>query len=746
MTRIDRLKAGIDRGRIFLRQWVLSAVGEPYRGKEPRTVRHVEARAGAWTFAALYVLSLLQSGPWTVLGLADSEALGRLRALFLGQRMAVHMALLVGYLALGWVFGLVVRQAWILVGEHAPAWARGRFPRRRRSLVAAGGVLFFHGAFLWTDLARRPALYQEGFYDRGGILRGLQVLAADYGFGVFTLIYQLLAGIVVAGAVLQSIRPALVRMAGFRLSPRAALALLVSGGGTAVFLAGLYAVFRFQAPSNRGPNVVLIAVESLRSDALTARNSGGPLAPHMARLAREGQFFSACIPPVAAPAPSLMTLWTGRSPLSHGVRHSFPAAEDLRFEPDDLPALLRRYGYATAVTAGHGGDFFSRVRPAFDRVKAPDGRFSVLLRQRILKSHAHLLPYMSGRLGQHLFPSLRNAPELSDPTRVAEEAEDFLKSLARQDKFFLTAYFSGLGPPHAVAPGFARHVVDRSYRGPFKYAVPAAGAPGLLGQGDHDRLRRLYQANVLAVDQAVGRILRALRDHGLDETTVVALWSPYAEQLFERGFGHGHGRHLRGPEMASAPFVLVEPRLRAGPREVREPIRAVDVAPTLLSVLGLPVPASMEGIPATARPFGEPPDEAFAAYAETDVWPAPDPGGFTEARRIPYPEVAEMMDLDFWGDGRLRLDVRNEDEVLVAKHRMIQWGAERLIYAPTRHGVRYELYDFSTDPEGVHDLAQTPSGAKRVQELREALFRYLAREAGWRPQNGYWIPEAFLRE
>jgi hypothetical protein len=128
-------------------------------------------------------------------------------------------------------------------------------------------------------------------------------------------------------------------------------------------------------------------------------------------------------------------------------------------------------------------------------------------------------------------------------------------------------------------------------------------------------------------------------------------------------------------------------------------------------------------------------------YAETGLWWFWDQGG---ADRIAYPEILDLLEPDPDQPGRLRLDPAWEDHVLVAKHRLLQIGPERLVYRPTRRGVAYDLFDFRADPSA--NMARTPEGAARLRDLKEDLFQFLSREAGWRPQNGYWIPETLLRE
>ncbi|MBI4395474.1 MAG: sulfatase-like hydrolase/transferase, partial [Elusimicrobia bacterium] len=529
------------------------------------------------------------------------------------------------------------------------------------------------------------------------------------------------------------------------LSRPTRLAGVVLGFALLAAAVGVRGVLRFHAPKNEGPNILVIGVDSLRSDMLKISRGGGALTPNMNELVQSGRTYSYCIPPLADTAGPLMTLFTGRTPLTHGIRHSFSPGQDLSLGPTSLPALLKRRGYTTRVLTDFAGDFFSHLTKEFDQVQSADFHAVRQRRLQVLLRQVHVLPYLSGIWGRRFFPSLRNSLGLSDPSLLAEEAVPALRALRAREKFFFMVYFSALHDPYAA------HSLDLyrdmgEYDGPCKYAMPLSRKRrSSLSPMDRVRARRLYEANVRAVDDAVGRILSALKRNRLADNTLVVLWSNHGEHLFEMGLGQGHGKHLKGMDVLAAPLVINEPRQRSAPKWVTEPVRTQDIAPTLLSLVGIPVPEDMEGFPLHQRDFSLPADEFFAAYSETGLWPSTDDGPGIPAERIPYPEVEEILEFDET-EGRFRIGSRWEDHVLLAKHRMVQLGGERLVYIPTRQGVVYEYFNSGVDPAGIRNLAETADGAIRVKELKEVLFRALSREPGWRPQNGYWIPEAFWRE
>jgi arylsulfatase A-like enzyme len=101
-----------------------------------------------------------------------------------------------------------------------------------------------------------------------------------------------------------------------------------------------------------------------------------------------------------------------------------------------------------------------------------------------------------------------------------------------------------------------------------------------------------YRAAVLWVDHIFGLVLDALADRGLLANTIVVFAADHGEAFGENGV-HGHARNVLSLVL-HVPLVIRLPFPVAGLR-VPTQVRNLDLAPTLLELAGLPVPAGFEG-------------------------------------------------------------------------------------------------------------------------------------------------------
>lgn len=302
-----------------------------------------------------------------------------------------------------------------------------------------------------------------------------------------------------------------------------------------------------------GAPVVLISIDTLRSDRLPAYGHRAGATPAIDRLAADGILFESAWAQVPLTLPSHASLFTGLLPPASGVRSNL----GYRLEPGrgtPLAVALAGRGYATG------------------------GAVSAYVLRRETGIAAGFETWDD---------AIAFSPEatLSELERAGERSVDaalaWLGGVADRP-FFL---FLHLFEPH------------------FPYEPPAPF---------RERLADPYDGEIAAADAAVGRLLDWLRERGLYDEAVIVLLSDHGEGLGD----HGEEEHgiLLYRESLQVPLIVKLPGQRRAGERVERAVALVDVAPTLYELLEVPAPAGLAGRSLLEPPE---PGEPRAIYAET---------------------------------------------------------------------------------------------------------------------------------
>jgi predicted Zn-dependent protease len=174
---------------------------------------------------------------------------------------------------------------------------------------------------------------------------------------------------------------------------------------------------------------------------------------------------------------------------------------------------------------------------------------------------------------------------------LAQGFADYDDSLRMSDLFRLTSEIPADEVGRRAGAWLRAHAAERFFAWVHFYDphLPYAPPAPLTGRfGD-----RPYDGEVAFVDAELGRLLAILDTTGVRQRTLVVVTSDHGEGFGEHG-EEGHGL-LAYEETLRVPLLIVAPgRLGAG-RVVREPVRLVDLAPTILDLLRLPAPPRVEG-------------------------------------------------------------------------------------------------------------------------------------------------------
>jgi len=387
----------------------------------------------------------------------------------------------------------------------------------------------------------------------------------------------------------------------------------------ALFLC-LYSALAFGAAAPR-PNVILITLDTTRADRMGFLGSTRGLTPNLDAMAKQGVVFSSAYSHVPLTTASHTTILTGTYPqFNHVNDFGIPLSKRLPYLPD----LLRQHGYHTGAFVGSLIlDPLDGTAPGFDR------GFDVYDAGFHLRRHgADRYKTVERRAGD-----------------VVQHALAWLSQL-QNGPFFLWVHVYDAHDPYDPPEPFKTRYASQPYDGEIAYA-----------------------------DSAVGKLLDALRNHGLYDETMIAVMADHGESLGAHG-ENTHGIFLYD-ETLHVPLLIKLPLNRAARKQVETRVGLVDVAPTILQETGTAIPKDVQGESLLRMLKPAPPagrdatvaQEDRPAYAETD-----------------YPHRA-------FGWSSLRA---------------LRTGKYLYVQAPER-----ELYDQGTDPAETRNLA---AGTKAVAD------------------------------
>ena len=468
-------------------------------------------------------------------------------------------------------------------------------------------------------------------------------------------------------------------------------------GGAAALPLGRRALAQ-PAPPKGAPNILFVMCDDQRQDAMGAYGNPILKTPNMDRLASEGVRFEQAFVTNSLCGPSRASILTGLYSHAHGVTTN---AEPGAFAnqpglPDTLPtfpALLRRAGYFTALV----GKWHLRSLPSgFDQ-------WAIFPGQGTYQDPEMIANGMRLKMRGH-----------ADDV-VGDQALTILRERPKDRPFCLLYHFKS---PHWAWTPAARHEhafenatipVPRTFEDKLEGRPEALrqaaemtiaemtdfaerGVPASLPHDERKRknleaLVRNYYRVLLSVDENLGRVLDLLDKEGLAQSTVVVYTSDNGHFLGEHGL---YDKRLMYEPSIRVPLLVRFPtRAKAGLVDRTHMVLNVDVAPTLLELAAVPVPAGLHGHSFVPLLEGRdtPWRDAFLyEYYEYPAWPC----------------------------------LRKNRGVRTSSHKLIHFYEQP---------EEWELYDLVSDPDETVNLAARRDQAPRLRELR-AKLEQLRRDLG----------------
>ena len=460
--------------------------------------------------------------------------------------------------------------------------------------------------------------------------------------------------------------------------------------------------FRICSFAAAPPNIVLVLADDLGYGDLACFGSTISRTPNLDRFAAEGLRLTSCYAGHPSCSPSRTALMTGRTPMRAGIRSYIPLESPMHLRRGEttIAGLLRHAGYATAhVGKWHLNGKFNQPEQPQPGDHGFDHWFST--QNNALPNHRHPANFV--RNGKPVGKLEGFAGQL-----VVDEAIRWLDGGRDKAKpFFLYACFHEPHEPIATDPKFTRN---------FPSDDPSFTA---------------YYGNIAQMDDAFGRLMRALDERGLRENTLVWFTSDNGPAVTAM-HPHGSAGPLRDKKGSLWEGGIRVPGIVRWPGRITpgkisdEPVGGVDFLPTVCAAAGVAPPPGRALDGASVLPLfaGKPVTRATPLYWHFN-------------RAFGEPKVA-LRD----GDWKLLASL---DSAEAPRQNHIDERSEREV--KTAELQDFRLYNLRRDIGEAHELSATePAKLAELRRVLEAKYREVRAETPTWPHWTFPGLEAALIE
>ncbi len=386
---------------------------------------------------------------------------------------------------------------------------------------------------------------------------------------------------------------------------RATLALL---GGIALICAA--AVFGFQRsqdyqaaasgpiPDAQTPDVLLVVLDTVRADALTAYATDGASTPFLDELAQRAFVFESALAPSSWTLPSHASFLTGRYPRELSVGWYQPLDD----RPRTLPEVLCGHGFATAGFVGN-----TKYCPRTTGLRRGFGHYEdFTFGWGEILHHSAYVQLLDRKLGGFGFLGVYDELGRKPARQVTDGFLRWVDGHGPRPFFALLNYFDAHAPylPSSLPDQPRTLTHDEKTR-----LHQLADAPWSKLQTQAEFLRTCYLAKVQELDAELQRLTAELDRRGLLDNTLLIVTSDHGEQFGEHGM-FSHGNSLYRP-VVQVPLLIAWPSRITPGRRIQTPVSLKDLPATILDLLDLSA-----GNPLPGRSFR--PDSGTASVVQPE--------------------------------------------------------------------------------------------------------------------------------
>lgn len=335
-----------------------------------------------------------------------------------------------------------------------------------------------------------------------------------------------------------------------------------------------------EAPLEDVPNILMIVMDTVRSDRLDLMGYERSTFPWLTKIAAKSATFERAISAAPWTMPAHASIFTGTFPSTHGVHHenTFLAAANTT-----LAEVLYANGWDTVAMSANPWlskssgmtQGFAEEELVWKNVTEPNASLGYRVAWNLgflTKDHSgrqatdSWLRWISSRKSERPFFAFLNYIEPHFPYH--QIPRDYLSVFAAQD-------------------ANVKEIVGAS-----RAMMGAEAVGGLLTEEQEQRVRDLYDSAIFYEGELIAEAVEALDKKGVADQTILVIVSDHGELLGEHDM-FTHNRSL-AEQLLSVPLVIrYTPRIPRGMR-VSTPVTTSALMPTILDMVGLPVPDSVQ--------------------------------------------------------------------------------------------------------------------------------------------------------
>lgn len=312
-------------------------------------------------------------------------------------------------------------------------------------------------------------------------------------------------------------------------------------------------------------NVLLIVLDTFRADRLGCYGGPPGLTPFLDSLAARSVVFHRAYAPSSWTKPSVASLFTSRLLSQHGVG---TLAIDLSEDEVTLAQVLQSNGWTTQGFSANFQVCGKGFRNGFDKLAA--------------------LSFMKAK--EPRWPGAVTAGADVVGARARRWARGLSEEHRREKSFLYLQYMDTHFPIAPDASALEHIATSRAH--PIPDAVEMQRRLALPDPADAIAMRDIYDALVQTLDSGLASLFDDLGGIGFLEKAVVVVTADHGEELYDHGrIGHGHSLY---EELVRVPLLISLPGQRSR-IDIEGVVSLIDIAPTLLDLLGLVSPPQFEG-------------------------------------------------------------------------------------------------------------------------------------------------------